>query len=59
MLKLIDTKREAEAQQEYADIVYRLSVGRNPSFEEVVTVLNAAGNTAVELTRDVAAKQQS
>jgi hypothetical protein len=62
MLKLVDEEsrrqQAANAQQEYADIVYRLSIGHDPSFDEVVAVLNAVGKTAVQLTQDVAAKQQ-
>jgi hypothetical protein len=61
MLKLVDEKARQQqadqAQQDYEDVVYRLVIGRDPTFDEVVSVLTATGKTAVELTNDVAAQK--
>ena len=62
MLKLVDEKARQQqadqAQQDYKDVVYRLVIGRDPTFDEVVSALTATGKTAVELTNDVAAQKK-
>jgi hypothetical protein len=62
MLKLIDDlcpqqPAASEAELQYDDVVYRLAIGDDPTFEQVCLVLAAAGKTAADLANDVKARQ--